>query len=80
MARPAGAFDGGQTAALNALKNRSLGPVAARVALARFAGAFEGGQMAGLNTLKNRCSWESCLGKAAELFEGGQTAGLSRRI
>ena len=54
MARPAGAFEGGQIAGLNALKNRWLGPVAGRVTLARPAGAFEGGQMAGLNALKNR--------------------------
>ena len=43
-----------QTAGVNAVKNRWLGPVAGRVALARPAGAFEGGQMAGLNALKNR--------------------------
>ena len=52
MARPAEAFGGGQTEALNALKNRWLGPVAARVALARPAEAFGGGQTAALNALK----------------------------
>jgi len=41
-----------QTAGVDAVKNRWLGPVAARVALARPAGAFEGGQMAGLTPLK----------------------------
>ena len=46
LARPAEAFGGGQTAALNALQNRWLGPVAARVALARPAEAFGGGQTA----------------------------------
>ena len=35
-------FEGGQTAGLNALKNRWLGRVAARVALERSAGGFEG--------------------------------------
>ena len=59
MERPAGGFgrfEGGQTAALNALKNRRLGRVAARVAVERPAGGlegFKGGQTAGLNTLKN---------------------------
>ena len=51
------AFEAGQTAGLNALKNRWLGRVAARVALERPAGAleaFEAGQTAGLNALKNR--------------------------
>ena len=38
------AFEGGQTAGLNALQNRWLGPVAARVALARPAEAFEAGK------------------------------------
>ena len=36
------AFGGGQTAALNALKNRWLGPVAAKVALARACGSIWG--------------------------------------
>ena len=43
--RPAGrfeGFEGGQTAVLNALKNRWLGRVAARVALERPAEGFEG--------------------------------------
>ena len=38
LERPAGGFEGfegGQTAVLNALKNRWLGPVAVRVALER---------------------------------------------
>jgi len=48
------AFVGGQTGGLNTLKNRWLGPVAGRVALARPAGAFVGGQTAGLNAMKNR--------------------------
>ena len=51
------AFEAGQTAGLNALKNRWLGRVAARVALERPAEAleaFEAGQTAGLNALKNR--------------------------
>ena len=58
--RPAGAleaFEAGQTAGLNALKNRWLGRVAARVGLERPAEAleaFEAGQTAGLNALKNR--------------------------
>ena len=52
-----------QTAGVNALKNRWLGRVAARVAVERPAGGFgglggfgrfEGGQTAGLNALKNR--------------------------
>ena len=43
-----------QTAGVNAVKNRWLGPVAGRVALARPAGAFEGEQTAALNALKNR--------------------------
>ena len=54
-------FEAGQTASLNALKNRWLGRVAARVALERPAGGFEAfegfekdGQMARLNALKNR--------------------------
>ena len=53
--RPAGGFggfEGGQTAGLNALKNRWLGRVAARVAVERPAGGF------------GACSCESCLGKA----------------
>ena len=53
-----GGFEGGQTASLNALKNRWLGRVAARVAVERPAGRLEGsegGQTAGLNALKNRC-------------------------
>ena len=49
-------FEGGQTAVLNALKNRWLGPVAARVALERPAEGFE--------ALSGACSCESCLGKA----------------
>ena len=51
-----GSFEGGQTTALNALKNRRLGQGAARVAVERPAGGlegFEGGQTAGLNALKN---------------------------
>ena len=52
MARPAEAFEGGQTAGLNALKNRWLGPGAGRVALARPAEAFEDGQTVGLNASK----------------------------
>ena len=51
------AFEAGQTAGLNTLKNRWLGRVAARVALDRPAEAleaFEAGQTAGLNALKNR--------------------------
>ena len=35
-------FEGGQTAGLNALKNRWLGRVAARVAVERPAGGLEG--------------------------------------
>jgi len=52
-----GGFEGGQTAGLNALKNRWLGRVAARVALERPAGGFggfEGGHTAALNALKDR--------------------------
>ena len=49
-------FEGGQTAVLNALKNRWLGRVAARVALERPAEGFE--------ALSGACSCESCLGKA----------------
>ena len=53
-------FEAGPTAGLNALKNRWLGRVAARVALERPAGGFEAfegfeaGQTARLNALKNR--------------------------
>ena len=47
-----GGFKGGQTAGLNALKNRWLGRVAARVAVERPAGGF------------GACSCESCRGKA----------------
>ena len=50
-----GGFQGAQTAGLNALKNRWLGRVAARVAVERPAGGFgrfEGGQTAGLNAHK----------------------------
>ena len=74
MERPAGGFgglEGGQTAGLNALKNRWLGRVAARVAVERLAGGF------------GACSCESCRGKACGRvwrvwgFEGGQTAGLN---
>ena len=77
MERPAGGFggfggfEGGQTAGLNALKNRWLGGVAARVAVERPAGGFggfESGQTAGLNAPKKQmpaaCSCESCRGKA----------------
>ena len=49
-------FEGGQTAVLNALKNRWLGPAAARVALERLAEGFE--------AVCGACSCESCLGKA----------------
>ena len=59
MGRPAEgfeSFEGGQTAVLNMLKNRWLGPVAARVALERPAEGFE--------ALSGACSCESCLGKA----------------
>jgi len=45
LERPAGGFEvfeGGQTAVLNALKNRWLGRVAARAAVERLAGGFEG--------------------------------------
>ena len=45
MERPAGGFggfEGAQTAGLNALKNRWLGRVAARVAVERPAGGFGG--------------------------------------
>ena len=70
-------FEGGQTAVLNALKNRWLGRVAARVALERPAEEFE--------ALAGACRCESCLGKACgkvegiEGFEGiwEQTAGLN---
>ena len=65
-----GGFEGGQTAGLNALKNRCLRRVAARVAVERPAGGFggfEGGQTAGLNAPKKQmpaaCSCESCRGK-----------------
>ena len=63
LERPAEAFEGfegGQTAGLNALKNRWPWRLAARVALARPAEAFEGlegGQTAGLNALRNRWPW-----------------------
>ena len=73
MERPAGGFggfEGRQTAGLNALKNRCLRRVAARVAVERPAGGFggfEGGQTAGLNAPKKQmsgaCSCESCRGK-----------------
>ena len=52
MARPAEAFEGGQTAGLSDFKNRWLGPVARRVALATLVEgfeAFEGKQTAALN-------------------------------
>jgi len=58
LARPAEAFEGfegGQTAGLNALKNRWPWCLAARVALARPAEAFEGfegGQTANLKWLE----------------------------
>ena len=75
------AFEGAQTAGLNALKNRWLGPVAGRVALARPAEACEGGQTAALNALKNRwlgpVAGRVALARPAEAFEGGQTAGLN---
>ena len=77
----------------DALKNRWLGRVAARVALERLAGGFEafegseGGQMAVLNALKNRwlehvaarVALERHAGRfeAFEGFEGGQTAVLN---
>ena len=54
-------FEGGQTAVLNALKNRWLGRVAARVALKRLAEGFE--------ALSGACSCESCLGKACEKLQ-----------
>ena len=54
-------FEGGQTAVLNALKNRWLGRVAARVALERPAEGFE--------ALSGACSCESCLGKACEKLQ-----------
>ena len=47
-----GGFEGGQTAGLNALKNRWLGRVAARVAVESPAEGF------------GACSCESCRGKA----------------
>ena len=86
-------FEAGQTAGLNALKNRWLGCVAARVALERPAGGFEAfegfeaGQTAGLNALKNRwlgrvaarVALERPAGgfEAFEGFEAGQTARLN---
>ena len=59
LERPAGGFEGfegGQTAVLNALKSRWLGPVAARVAVERLAEGFE--------ALSGACSCRSCLGNA----------------
>jgi hypothetical protein len=71
-------------AGLNALKNRWLGPVAGRVALARPAEAFEGGQTAGLSDFKNRWLGPvarrvalATLVEGFEAFEGKQTAALN---
>ena len=79
-------FEGGQTAGLNALKNRWLGRVAARVGLERVAarvaverpaggfggfGGFEGGQTAGLNDLKNRWVGRVAARAAVERHAGG---------
>ena len=69
-------FEGGQTAVLNALKNRWLGRVAARVALERPAEgfeAFDGGQtelQCPEKQMAGACSCESCLAKACGGFEG----------
>ena len=48
------AFEGAQTAGLNALKNRWLGSVASRVALERLAGGFEGFEAFGLKAFKQQ--------------------------
>ena len=67
-----GGFEG--AAGLNALKNRWLGRVAARVAVERPAegfGGFEGGQAAGLNALKNRWLGRVAARVAVERLAGG---------
>ena len=72
--RPAGAleaFEAGQTAGLNALKNRWLGRVAARVALERPAEALEGFDK---RSEKQNAVAERPAG-ALEAFDAGQTAG-----
>jgi len=76
-----GGFEGGQTAGLNALKNRWLGRVAKRVAVERLAGGFggfEGGQTAGVNALKNRWLGRVAARVAVEKPAGGFGFGSCR--
>ena len=79
-------FEGGQTAGLNALKNRWLGRVAARDAVERHAegfdgfGGFEGGQTGGLNALKNRWLGRVAARVAVERPAGGFGACSCERV